>query len=292
MQRLNYAFRLIKAHFCLAIKNPQLRRPWGQLWMGGAALVILWLIPLGVSIAVFGLRPIGLILLGFFSFLLLVCLLIWGEITSLTTCRIFVAVSKEGKYFYTSTESADDFNHWQDIALWTLMQPGLMLIRLFDQLFRKHKASEYSWVDVSYLMLPLVALEDLTLGGAKERIMQIKQENLIGFNPQLIPIRLVSRVINWIFILGGGLLGFWAGITLANPATASVLSRLLALACAIFIAGILALVGILFSSFNQASYHTTLYQWAMNAELVRHSGDTSQSIVPEILSQVMRKKNK
>lgn len=292
MQRLNYAFRFIKENFSLAKKFSELRKPWGNLWMGGITLMVLWFIPLGITTAVGGYKGISLFLMGLFSFLLLLCLFIWGEVSALAASRAYDVVTRDTDCASEKIKNVEEFTGWQEIALWTLMLPGLTLIKWFDQLFRKDKADDHQWTNAAYLMLPLVALEGLNISAARERIKDIYRERLTSFNPQLIPIDWVVAVIKWALIFIGIILGIRIGLIVANPATASVLSRLLAVVCSVFSSGVFSLLGISIGSFNRASYYTALYQRAMQVEFIRYSGDTRQNVTPEILNQVMRSKRK
>jgi hypothetical protein len=289
VHRLKYAFRFIKACFPLAVKHSRLLKSWVSLWMGGISLLILWLIPLGAVITLLGLTPLGMVLMGLISILLLYSLLMWGEVTALETSRAFDAITR-GDFLQTeSTAQTPEFAHWKDIALWVLMLPGMELIRLFNQVFRPDIADKHDWLGGSYVMLPVIALEDLILAEAVNRIKQLDRDRLLGFHPELVGISPVVGVLQWLLILAGGIVGFWVGLIMADPVTAGVLSRLLAIAIGILLAGSLALIGISFSSFNRACYYTTLYQWALNVEVARISGDTSRGLAPALLSQVMRK---
>jgi len=289
VQRLNYAFRFIKACFPLAVKHSRLLKPWVNLWMGGISLLILWLIPLGAVITLLGLTPLGMVLIGLISILLLYSLLMWGEVTALETSRAFDAITKGDFIQAESTGGTSEFAHWKDIALWTLMLPGMELIRFFNQFFQPRQADKHDWLSGSYVMLPVIALEDLSLAEAEERIKQLERDRLLGFHPELIGISPVVGVLQWSLVLVGGIIGFWIGLIMADPMTAGVLSRLLAIAIGILLAGNLALLGISISSFTRACYYTTLYQWALNVIVARGSGDTSRGLAPALLSQVMRK---
>jgi hypothetical protein len=289
VQRLNYAFRFIKACFSLAVKHPRLLKPWLNLWMGGISLLILWLIPLGAVITLLGLTPLGMVLIGLISILLLYSLLMWGEVTALETSRAFDAITRGDFIQPESMGQTPEFAHWKDISLWVLMLPGMELIRFFNHVFRPGEAENHDWLGGSYVMLPVIALEDLNLAEAEARIKQLDRDHLLGFHPELVGISPVVGVLQWLLILAGGIVGFWVGLIMADPVTAGALSRLLAIAIGILLAGSLALIGISFSSFNRACYYTTLYQWALNVEVARSSGDTSRGLAPALLSQVMRK---
>lgn len=291
MQRLTYAFRFIRACFTLAIKYPRLRRPWFHLWMGGLGVLLLWLIPLGMVTILIGFKPLGLFLMGLFVILLFYCLFAWGALTALETSLVFDDLIWIEKQLPGSSQQKRDFAHWQDVCLWLLTLPGLEIIRLFNQAFRPAHTAKSDWLSASYLMLPVIALEDFSLREGIDRIKQLVSDRLLRFHPALVPVRPVTGVFQWVFILGGGLLGLWVGLMIADPVTAGLLTRLMALVAGMMLSGVLALLGIHFSSFNRVCYYTTLYQWALNVENARMTGDGSQSAPPEILSQVMRTKN-
>lgn len=288
MQRLTYAFRFIKACFSLAFKNPPLRRPWFYLWMGGVSLLSFWLFPLGVVVLVIGLRPGGMILIGLFIILLLFGLLAWGEVTGLETCRALDALTRAEDHPDALSVQQREFSRWQDVFLWVLMLPGLTVIHLFDRAFRPEQAEINDWLDASYLILPVISLEDLGLTEAQERIKQLVSDRLLRFHPDLVGVRQVVGVIQWVLILVGTILGFWVGLRIADPLTAGLLSRLMAMAAGLALAGLLTVLGIFFSSFSRAGYYTALYQWALNVESARKFGDASQGLPPMILRQVLQ----
>ncbi|MFU8825982.1 MAG: hypothetical protein ACNA70_00660 [Brevefilum sp.] len=291
MQRLRYALRFISACFSRAMKFPRLRKPWLRLWMGGVALLVLWLIPMGVVMVLLGIRPFGMFLLGLFTILLLFCLLAWGELLAVETCLAFDDLIWIEQQLPGSSQERREFAHWQDVLLWVLILPGLEIIRLFNLAFRPAHTAQSDWLTASYLMLPAIALEDFRLKQAIERVQQLERDHLLRFQPGLVGIRPLAGVVQWGLILGGGALGLWAGLKIADPVTASLLMRLLALFVGVMLAGVLAVLGIHFSSFYRACYYTTLYQWVLNVENARMTGDASVSSPPVILSQVMNIKN-
>ena len=288
MQRLTYAFRFIKACFTLAFQNPPLRRPWSYLWMGGVSLLSFWLFPLGVVVLIIGLRPGGMILIGLFIILLLFGLLSWGEVTALETCRALDALTGVEVHPDELSVQKQEFSRWQDALLWVLMLPGLAVIHAFDRAFRPEQAEKNDWLSASYLILPVVSLEDLGLTEAQERTKQLVSDHSLRFHPDLVGIRPVVGVMQWLLMLVGTILGFWVGLRIADPLTAGLLSRLMAMAAGLALAGLLTLLGIFFSSFTRACYYTALYQWALNVESARTFGDASQGVPPAILSQVLR----
>ena len=291
MQRLRYAFRFIRACFSLAVKHPRLRKTWFYLWMGGLGLLFLWLIPMGVVNALFGIKPLGMILIGLFIIMLLFSLLAWGEMTALETCLVFDDLIWIEKQLPGVSGQKHEFSRWQDVLLWVLILPGLKIIRLFNQAFRPDHVEKSDWLSASYLMQPVIALDDFSLSAGIDRIKQLVSDRLLRFHPDLVAIRTLAGIFQWSFIVGGVLLGLWVSLMIADPATAGLLSRLLSLVVGMLLAGVLSVMGIHFSSFHRACYFTTLYQWVLNVENARMTGDASQGMPPALLRQVMRPKN-
>ena len=288
MQHLRYAFRFIGACFSLALKHPRLRKPVFNLWMGGMGLLTLWLIPMLGVIALIGVRPLGLVLIGFFISLLLFSLLAWSEVTALETCLAFDDLTWIDLELPGSSQNKQDHARWQQILLWTLLQPGLLINHLFNQILRPQHAEELAWLSGAYLMLPVIALEDFNLKEGIDRIKQLLRDRLIRFHPSLISIHPLTGVVQWLLIVASALLGLKFGFKLAPFLTAGLLSRLLAVVVGALIAGVLALLGLSISSYNRSCYHTTLYQWVLSVENARMTGDASQGAPPKLLSQVLK----
>jgi len=291
VQRLIYAFRFIQACFSLALNNSRLRKHGLYLWLGGISLLVIGLLPLGLVVALLGLRPLGMTLIGLLSVLLLLSLLVWGELVALETCQVFNHLTRPQESQSEVSSERRKFSHWGDIGLWVVMLPGLNIIYIFDQIFRPSKAINHKWLEVSYLILPVISLEDSRLALAVERIKQMMNNRLIRFHPDLVAIRPLAGVVQWLLILGGGFLGYRVGVTLADPITTTTLSQLFAFMVGLLLAGFLAIIGIGFSSFNRACYYTSLYQWAVNVETARFSGESMRSVAPAILGRVMSKTN-
>lgn len=288
MQHLRYALRFINACFALTLKHRRLRSPFFHLWMGGMALIILWLVALLIVVAFFGIRPLGLVLIGVLISLLLFCLLAWGEITALETCLIFDDLTWMDQGLPGSSQAKQDYARWYEVLFWVFLQPGFWIIRLFNQAFRPQHVEKSNWLSAAYLMLPVMTLESFRLREAIDRIKQLVANRLIRFRHDLVAVRPLSRVVQSLFILLGAGVGLWVGLKIADYKTARLLSRLIAVAVGTLIAGVLTLLGTSFSSFNRACYYTTLYQWILSVENARMMGDPSHSPPPEILSQVMK----
>ena len=289
MQSLKYAVRFISASFSLAIKNAQLRKPWVRLSLGNLLLMVLWLIPLALVVGWIGLEPVGLILIGLISILLMVSLFAWGEITALQTSQIFAAFLQEEAVPAPDSKMPVMPDRYGDIVILVLSLPGLQFIQGFRALFKNNENTLSAWFNARALVLPVIALENLSLAWALDRVNQIVRDRLLRFRSTHIGVRRFANVVQWILVLSGAVLGYLAAINLADPITAGSWQRILGTAVGVFVGGIPVTLGILFSTFARTCYHTALYQWVRNVETAHQQGDAGQASVPPILRQVLGK---
>lgn len=287
MQSLKYAFRFISASFSLAVKNPKLQESWLYLGAGSLIVLVLWFLPLSLVLVFLGLKPAGMILVGLICVLAVVSLLVLAKIASLDTCRVFGSISMDRE----ESEEKRPFvpEHWVDAALFAVSLPGKQLRQSFQQIISREKNDPSPWLDVRYLILPVICLEDLNLSQAVDRVKQIVGEHLLRFRADLVQVRLVADVVQWVLMAVGIILGFIVGIAVADPISAGNSQRVLGAGAGMVVAWLPTMVGLVFGSFTRTIYHTTLYQWVKNVEAARQTQARDKASPPEILRQVLGK---
>ena len=290
MQRLTIAFRFIEACFSLAFKDTRLQKTWLLSGLGGLILFILGAIPLMLTAGLIGLNPVGLILLGLLSILIAFGLLVWVNLVGLQVSQAFAAVIRGADESLPPVESHEDvlITHGLDGLLFILAEPGLTLLRLFQQLFKKNQTDQPDWFDAHYLTIPVISLEGRNLTQTVARIKQIIGDNLLRFQADLIQVKTVARIVQWGMMVGGILLGFVIGFKIADPWAGGAWRRAWAAAAGLLVAGLPAFLGAFFHAFTVTCYHTALYQWVINVESALELGET-KAAPPEILRQVMGK---
>lgn len=285
MQRLRHAFRFIGASFKLALTHPQLLRPLLFLGVGSLLLLILWFIPLASAVGLVGLNSTGLVLIGILSIFSTASLLIWGEIAALQLCPAAAELLQN-----PSQEFSPALNslkaHWGDILLFVLASPWIAIFRFVRKLL-KREAQTTTWFDARDLILPVVSLENLKLAQAIGRVAQMLKDNLIRFQSSLVRVRLIAKSVQWILLVGGATLGTFIAISLADPVTAPLWLRILAVFLGLLSAWFLTTIGILFSTFTRTCYHTSLYIWVRNVERSRRENDPGLASPPDILRKVL-----
>jgi hypothetical protein len=286
VQSIKNGFRFIGASLSLALKKVKLQEPWFALGLGGLVILFFWFLPIGAVVRLIGLSPLGLILIGALALLALVDLLIWGDITSLLTCRTFATLDSE-EPVETPSNLKFLISHTGAVVLLALTLPLLTLGRSLRGLFAKPDSAtdeKNRWLEARTLALPIIAVEGTSFPATLDRLRQIVSENLLRFREDLIGVRLVAGLVETLLIVGGIVLGFVVGLKIADPASVGPWQRVLAAGIAMLIAWVPVIIGIMFSSFSRACYATALYQWVGNVADARGSDAPDKAQPPAILA--------
>jgi hypothetical protein len=288
VQSLKYAFRFIGRSFQLAKEHEILQKPWMYLSLGNFGLLILWFIPLALVVGLIGLRPIGQVLIGLISILALFSWVVWGEITALRTSQIFNALLQDEGYDGVGGLDERSFlKYWGEVFILMLSKPGLWLLYGIRQSFSKLNHQKFEWLDVLALIQPVIVLEDLNLTNSINRVKQILEQHLLRIRPVYIRVAFIAHLVQWLLVATGMLIGFVIGMFIADPLTSGRWRMIIGTGAGLLIGWAFTTLGVSFSTFSRACYHTALYQWASRTEKARNAGTTEQATPPLILSQVL-----
>jgi len=239
-------------------------------------------------VSLIGLIPVGLFLMGLLIMIGLVSLLVWGNIISNEISKTFDILTQESDLFYDFEEQ----NHWLtkrafESALFFLALPGMHLLAGIKRMFRSPVSQDIRWVEGSYLALPVMANEQLSLDETIQRVKQLMAQNRARFQPGLIPVEWIGQIIQWVLIVLGLVIGFIVGKNISDPLDASFLMLVLAMLIGSLIAAAFMVIGIHFKSFTRTCYHTALYRWVRNVESASLSANPEQAKPPTILRQIL-----
>ena len=117
------------------------------------------------------------------------------------------------------------------------------------------KAIEEAWTVLTFLLLPVIMIEDIQLKDAVARVRTIHAGNLMQIAVGEIGLALVSRAIGFVVML--------LAIGMAFPLFAIGKGGIIA--WVIGLVGLLTIIGVL-QSFARAAYYTCLYLWAVEVE--------------------------
>lgn len=291
MHSLKYAFRFIWAGFSLALKKVQLQEQWLHIAIGNLVLLLLWFLPLGLTVGLIGIKPVGMIFIGLVSIFMLFSFYLWGEITREYASKMLADLSREEPVSENDdTPKQSLFDYWDVILLWSLIKPVLGVQYNLSRLFWPEREEKYPWFESHVLVIPIISLENHTLKETVSRIKDMIDAHLLRFTPGFVKVDLVARVICWVVGIIGIMTGLSVAIIVADPLSADPWQRILVLGIGLLIAWFFITLGHIFSAFSRSCYHAALYQWVMNVKTARESGDPSKAVPPEILRQSFEKK--
>jgi hypothetical protein len=112
------------------------------------------------------------------------------------------------------------------------------------------------WVVATYLILPAIILEDLSLRAAANRARDLHQRNLVGIAVGEVGVVVLTRIISIIGVICAGVIVF-AMFSVAGA---------VALIPGIVIGGVLLSLVIAFTTYVRAAYYTCLFLWAVATE--------------------------
>ncbi len=287
MQGFKNAFRFIKISLRLAFKPGKPRLPWLPLVLGSLLLLLIGMIPAGLVIGLIGPSAIGLLLIGFIAALIITAFFIWGEICMLQTCSRF--------YHQIQPDSAANPTpppikaHWRDGLLLGLMLPGRRVIQWLRQLSSKAPPAQSAWLNADDLLTPIISLENCDLKTAISRLKTFLTNNLIRFRPNLMRVDLIAALVMAFFTIAGVILGFVVGVNIADPLTASPWRRILGTLLGLLTLWLILQIGLFFSTYLRATYHTALYTWVRQIESALDSGEVEKAHPPEVLLKALQK---
>jgi len=85
----------------------------------------------------------------------------------------------------------------------------------------------------------------------------------------------------------GILIGLTVAVLITDPAAPGPWLRILGLGIGLLIVWLFITSGNLFSAYTRSFYHVALYQWVMNMEEARETGEPERAVPPDILRQAI-----
>lgn len=122
------------------------------------------------------------------------------------------------------------------------------------------------WTEVSYLILPAMVIEDLSLVDGGKRVAQIVRDNLLLVGISTVGVRAVTGLIGFVLGLTGAVLGIGLGYVIIAVLGSSTLGLVLGIGIGMMIFFTFTIVASVINSYTSTAYHTCLYLWAREVE--------------------------
>lgn len=146
---------------------------------------------------------------------------------------------------------------------------------------------EVLWTEVSFLILPAMVIEDMSLKDAAKRVAQIVKDNLLLVGISTVGVRAVTGLIGFVLGFGGLLLGVGIGYGIIAVMGTSTLGLVLGIGLGLLLFLFSTMIASVISTYTTTAYHTCLYLWARNVEVAQTSGQPARVAAPAPLAAVL-----
>jgi hypothetical protein len=148
------------------------------------------------------------------------------------------------------------------------------------------------WTEATYLILPIMVIENLNLKDALKRATYIARNNLLLIGISTVGVGFVTGLIGFILGAVGIALGLGVSfglVSLAGSPEASPWLFFGGITLGVIIAALFILAAVIIGGYTTTAYHTCLYLWARDVEKAQRTGQSGQAIQPPApLAQVLR----
>lgn len=122
------------------------------------------------------------------------------------------------------------------------------------------------WTEATFLVLPIMVIEDQNLQNGLKRATYITKNNLLLIGISTVGVSAVTGLIGFLFAIVGILLGLAIAIPLISIAGNSVGLIVLAVVLGLLVASVFFMAAAVIRSYTATAYHTCLYLWARDTE--------------------------
>lgn len=185
-----------------------------------------------------------------------------------------------------------------DIMSLALASTGVNLLKSFVQGKRRSGGRnvlagliDTIWTEATYLILPIMVIENVGLKDALKRATYIAKNNLLLIGISTVGVRAVTGLIG--FLLGATGIALGLGVSLGlialigSPEQQPVLF-FASIGLGVLIAAMFILVAVVLGSYTATAYHTCLYLWARDVEHAKDAGQPLASVeAPSPLAAVL-----
>jgi hypothetical protein len=122
------------------------------------------------------------------------------------------------------------------------------------------------WTEATYLVLPIMVIEDVNLKDGLKRATYLVKNNLLLIGISTVGVRFVTGLIGFVFVVIGLVVGFGIAFPLISLAGNATWLIVAAVILGVLAASIFFMAANVISSYTATAYHTCLYLWAREVE--------------------------
>jgi hypothetical protein len=298
MQSFSRGWSFLKQAWNMAFKDRDLLKPSMYALVVGMIVSVIGVIPIAIAGLIFGGSQIGNIVMAVLGgIMVFIQFVITYVFSGMTAYLIFEFLSEgDGRMDKAWDIVRRDFFDLLTLAAASTvvnmlkraanrnrgrgnLAPGL--IRGAANLF------EVLWTEASYLILPAMVIDDLSLKDGMQRVLKITKENLLLIGISTVGVRWVTGLIGFVLGFGGFVIAFAVGSGIAYISGGFNALSIIGIVIGAFIFFTFVMIASVVNSYTSISYHTCLYIWARDVEKAQVAGQPVQIPAPVPLAAVL-----
>jgi hypothetical protein len=140
------------------------------------------------------------------------------------------------------------------------------------------------WTEATFLVLPIMVIEDENLKDGLKRATYIAKNNLLLIGISAVGVSWVTGLIGFVFAVVGIGLGLGIAVPIISLAGGATPLVVVAVILGVLVASIFFMAANVIGSYTSTAYHTCLYLWARNVE---HAEQGIPVVIPAPLAAVI-----
>jgi hypothetical protein len=140
------------------------------------------------------------------------------------------------------------------------------------------------WTEATFLVLPIMVIEDENLKDGLKRATYIAKNNLLLIGISAVGVSWVTGLIGFVFAIVGIGLGLGIAVPIISLAGGATPLIVVAVILGVLVASVFFMAANVIGSYTSTAYHTCLYLWARNVE---HAEQGIPVVIPAPLAAVI-----
>ncbi len=307
MESIQRGFAFFKQSWQMALADHDLIKPSILAMIAGFLVTLVMLVPMGITGLVLGDSRIGQGLLGILGLVLVFLQYMVGYIFSAMTIELIYAFLTEGDGRMDKAWNVVRRDFW-DIASLAAVSLLVHMLKSFLEGRRGGRGGNaifgalagwlaatlgVLWSETTFLVLPVMVIEDVSLKDGLQRVFKIVKDNLLLVGVSTVGVGFVTGLIGFLLGATGIALGIGVGLGIVSISGGATIGIVSGVSLGVLIASVFIIIATLIGTYTTTAYHTCLYLWARNVESARQgsggiSGQLGQPVpAPAPLAAVL-----
>jgi len=299
MQSLSRGWSFLTEAWKMALADKDLIKPSIYSLFVGFVVSLIGVIPIALAVLIFGTK--GLIaqsILGLFGALLVFVQYAVTYIFSAMTVSLIYGYLSEGDGRMDKAWAMVQ-RDWLDLLS---LAAASTLVSIVRNLIRGNGRNRNPigeaianlintlWTEATYLVLPIMVIEDVNLKDGLQRATYIAKNNLLLIGISTVGVRWITGLIGLLLGAIGLVVGFGIAFPIISLAGDSTLLIVVAVILGVLAASVFFMLANIINTYTSTAYHTCLYLWARDVERAQASqqaGFPAQVAAPRPLAAVL-----